>query len=43
MIGPQTCAVLIEPIQGEGGVNPTESGFLNPLRKLCNRIKLSDI
>ena len=21
MIGPQTCAVLIEPIQGEGGVN----------------------
>ncbi len=37
MIGPQTCAVLIEPIQGEGGVKPTESGFLQHLRELCNR------
>ena len=36
MIGPQTCAVLIEPIQGEGGVNPTESGFLHHLRELCD-------
>ena len=36
MIGPQTCAVLIEPIQGEGGVNPTKSGFLRHLRELCN-------
>ena len=36
MIGPQTCAVLIEPIQGEGGVNPVKSGFLQHLRKLCD-------
>ena len=37
MIGPQTCAVLIEPIQGEGGVNPAKSGFLQHLRKLCDQ------
>ncbi len=37
MIGPQTCAVIIEPIQGEGGVNPTESYFLSHLRKLCDK------
>tara|TARA_B100000945_G_scaffold55408_1_gene40742 strand:- start:766 stop:2385 length:1620 start_codon:yes stop_codon:yes gene_type:complete len=37
MIGPQTCAVLIEPIQGEGGVNPVESNFLKHLRKLCDQ------
>ena len=36
MIGSQTCAVLIEPIQGEGGVNPVKPGFLSHLRKLCN-------
>ena len=37
MICPQTCAVLIEPIQGEGGVNPAKSGFLQHLRKLCDQ------
>ena len=37
MIGPQTCAVLIEPIQGEGGVNSAKSGFLQHLRKLCDQ------
>jgi len=37
MIGAQTCAVMIEPIQGEGGVNPAQSGFLRHLRKLCDQ------
>ncbi len=36
MIGPQTCAVLIEPVQGEGGINPSKYGFLQHLRKLCD-------
>ena len=27
-IGERTCAVLVEPIQGEGGVVPAEAGFL---------------
>ena len=37
MIGANTCAVMVEPIQGEGGVNPAKSGFLLHLRKLCDQ------
>ncbi|MBC8219283.1 MAG: aminotransferase class III-fold pyridoxal phosphate-dependent enzyme, partial [Proteobacteria bacterium] len=37
MIGQNTCAVLVEPVQGEGGVNPAKSGFLMHLRKLCDQ------
>ena len=36
-IGPQTCAVLVEPLQGEGGVNPARPSFLKHLRELCDR------
>ncbi|ODV79027.1 acetylornithine aminotransferase [Suhomyces tanzawaensis NRRL Y-17324] len=32
----KTCAVIIEPIQGEGGVTPVEEEFLVGLRKLCD-------
>ncbi len=32
-----TCAVLIEPIQGEGGVNVPSDGYLKALRDLCDR------
>ena len=32
----KTCAVLIEPIQGEGGVNPAQKTYLKTLRKICN-------
>jgi len=31
-----TCAVLVEPIQGEGGVVPAAPGFLAHLRRLCD-------
>ena len=34
-IGERTCAVLVEPIQGEGGVIPAESGFLATLAERC--------
>ena len=37
MIGEHTCAVMVEPIQGEGGVIPFKKGFLNHLRKLCDK------
>jgi acetylornithine/N-succinyldiaminopimelate aminotransferase len=33
-IGPRTVAVLIEPVQGEGGVNPASSEFMTGLRAL---------
>jgi len=34
-ITPNTCAVLMEPIQGEAGIRVPHKGFLTDLRKLC--------
>lgn len=34
-IGPQTCAVLLEPIQGEGGIRTPEEGYLESVRQIC--------
>lgn len=33
---PKTCAILLEPVQGEGGIYPAEPGFLEGLRKICD-------
>lgn len=35
-IGPHTCAVMIEPIQGEGGIHAATPEFLRTLRALCD-------
>jgi acetylornithine/LysW-gamma-L-lysine aminotransferase len=35
-ISEKTAAILIEPIQGEGGIHVPPNGFLEALRKLCN-------
>jgi ornithine--oxo-acid transaminase len=35
-INEHTCAVLIEPIQGEAGIRVPPAGFLRELRKLCD-------
>ena len=32
----ETCAIMLEPIQGEGGVNIPSDEFLNGLRQLCD-------
>ena len=31
----KTCAVLLEPVQGEGGVLPADQDFLNQVKQLC--------
>jgi acetylornithine/N-succinyldiaminopimelate aminotransferase len=36
MAGPQTATILVEPIQGEGGINEPPKGFLEGLRDLCD-------
>ena len=36
--GPKTAAILIEPIQGEGGVRPISDEFLSAAREICDRL-----
>ncbi len=36
-ISDRTCAVMIEPLQGEGGIVPPEPGFLQAVRELCDK------
>lgn len=36
IIDDHTCAIVVEPIQGEGGVIPADPAFLSGLRRLCN-------
>ena len=35
-IGSSTCAVMIEPIQGEGGVRSPDSNYFKAIRKICD-------
>lgn len=37
MVGPKTAAVLIEPVQGEGGLRPASVEFLKGLREICSQ------
>ncbi|MXP63625.1 aspartate aminotransferase family protein [Roseomonas sp. M0104] len=39
-IGPNTAAIMIEPIQGEGGVRPADLRFLKELRAVCDEYGL---
>ena len=36
-VGPSTVAVLVEPVQGEGGIHMAGEAFLTGLRELCDR------
>jgi len=39
-VGPETAAILIEPIQGEGGVRVVPPQLLKALRRLCDETEL---
>ena len=32
-----TCAIIVEPIQGEGGIHPADPTFLRSLRRICDQ------
>jgi acetylornithine/N-succinyldiaminopimelate aminotransferase len=36
-VNDHTCAVLVEPLQGEGGVNVPSAGYFKGLRDICDR------
>jgi predicted acetylornithine/succinylornithine family transaminase len=40
LVDPETCAILVEPIQGEGGINLPPPGYLEGLRELCDQHKM---
>jgi len=39
-ITPQTCAIMLEPIQGEGGINIPSRAYMQGVRDLCDRHQL---
>ena len=39
-INKKTAGIIIEPIQGEGGIRPANLSFLKLLRKICNEKKI---
>ena len=39
-ISDKTAGILIEPVQGEGGINPVSNEFLVFIRKLCDENKI---
>jgi len=39
-VTPQTCAIMLEPVQGEGGVNVPPPGYLKAVSELCNEYDL---
>jgi len=39
-IGSRTCAIMVEPIQGEGGVRVATRQFLGGVRRLCDKYRL---
>jgi acetylornithine/N-succinyldiaminopimelate aminotransferase len=39
-ISSKTCAIMLEPIQGEGGINIPPQGYLQAVRELCDQNEL---
>lgn len=40
VIGPNTCAIMMEPIQGEGGVNVPDQDYMDGVKELCEKHNL---
>ncbi|MBQ1193066.1 MAG: aspartate aminotransferase family protein [Lachnospiraceae bacterium] len=36
LINEKTCAIIFEPVQGEGGIYPATMEFMQEIRKICN-------
>ncbi len=36
LVNEKTCAIILESVQGEGGVNPAQKDFYKALRKICD-------
>lgn len=36
-VNEHTCAVMLEPVQGEGGIHPADKAFLQAARQLCDK------
>lgn len=36
-VSPSTCALMLEPIQGEGGIHVPPAGYLEAVRELCDQ------
>lgn len=37
LVNEKTCAILLEPVQGEGGIHPAQKEFLVNIRELCDK------
>lgn len=37
LVDDKTCAIMVEPVQGEGGIKPAERSFLQGLRRICDQ------
>ena len=37
LVNEKTCAIILEPLQGEGGIYPAEKDFIEGIRKICDQ------
>lgn len=40
LVNEKTCAILLEPVQGEGGIYPATQEFLEGIRKICDEFDI---
>ncbi|HEX9062199.1 MAG TPA: aminotransferase class III-fold pyridoxal phosphate-dependent enzyme, partial [Clostridia bacterium] len=40
VVNEKTCAIMLEPIQGEGGVNEASDEYITELRRICDQNKI---